>query len=97
MRAAKALTSLRYAQTRVEYSLLSDAKNTKISCTDPNTARKAYALIKKTNDDINIVLFMPMEDSNQLGHAPKLIRSRDNKTFSMLNSAEHDIYPAHEC
>ena len=51
----------------------------------------------KINDNNNIVACMLIEDANQLGRAPKPIGSRDYKIFSMLNSAEHDIYPAHEC
>ena len=33
-----------------------------------------------------------------MGAATKLLnRSRGYKTFSMLNSAEHEVYPAHKC
>ena len=52
---------------------------------------------RKTRPCLTERLLMGREESNQTNKPYTKLRPRGYKTFFILNSAEHKIYPAHKC
>ena len=63
---------------------------------------KNFILLIKTSvsGQFTMIVLAPYLDAiaaRKIMHVSSSSRYRGNRTFSMLNPAEHEIYPAHKC